>query len=152
MTTQGLSGSLASRKVRSSGFIGQMMEPLDLTFREAKLPDKPWAVMGTAGTRQNMISSIFLEPDDLENHIRKLEAKYIRASRLEARHETFETADAEVLLVGYGITARVLRSTVEMARREGLKAGLFRPSRCGRSRKKPCAPRPAKSARSWAWN
>ena len=110
--------------ILADGFIGQMMEPLDLTYREAELPDKPWAVMGTAGTRKNLVSSIFLEPDDLENHIRKLEAKYIRASRIEARHETFEAEDAEVLLVGYGITARVLRSTVEMARRDGLKAGL----------------------------
>ena len=84
-------------------------------------------MQGTPETRKNLVSSIFLEPDDLENHIRKLEAKYIRAERLEARHETFETADAEVLLVGYGITSRVLRSAVEMARREGLKAGLFRP-------------------------
>jgi len=113
--------------ILADGFIGQMMEPLDLTYREVKLPVKPWAVQGTPETRKNVISSIFLEPDDLENHVRKLEAKYIRASRLEARHETFETADAEVLLVGYGITSRVLRSAVEMARREGLKAGLFRP-------------------------
>jgi 2-oxoisovalerate ferredoxin oxidoreductase alpha subunit len=113
--------------ILADGFIGQMMEPLDLTYREAKLPEKPWAVKGTSETRKNLISSIFLEPDDLENHVRKLEAKYIRAARLEARHETFETADAEVLLVGYGITSRVLRSAVEMARREGLKAGLFRP-------------------------
>jgi len=113
--------------ILADGFIGQMMEPLDLTYREVKLPEKPWAVQGTAETRKNLISSIFLEPDDLEAHVRKLEAKYIRAERLEARHETFETDDAEVLLVGYGITSRVLRSTVEMARREGLKAGLFRP-------------------------
>ena len=113
--------------ILADGFIGQMMEPLDLTYREATIPDKPWAVKGTKETRKNLVSSIFLDPDDLENHVRKLEAKYIRASRLEARHETFETADAEILLVGYGITSRVLRSAVEMARREGLKAGLFRP-------------------------
>jgi len=113
--------------ILADGFIGQMMEPLDLEFREAKIPAKPWAVQGTHDTRKNVVSSIFLEPDDLEAHVRKLEAKYIRASRLESRHENFETEDAEVLLVGYGITSRVLRSAVEMARREGLKAGLFRP-------------------------
>ena len=113
--------------ILADGFIGQMMEPLDLRYRETAVPDKPWAVKGTKETRKNLVSSIFLDPDDLENHIRKLEAKYIRASRLEARHETFEADDAEVLLIGYGITSRVLRSAVEMARREGLKAGLFRP-------------------------
>jgi len=113
--------------ILTDGFIGQMMEPLDLEYREAQLPEKPWSVKGTPETRKNVVTSIFLETDDLENHIRKLEAKYIRAARVEARCETFEADDAEILLVGYGITSRVLRSAVEMARREGLKVGLFRP-------------------------
>jgi pyruvate/2-oxoacid:ferredoxin oxidoreductase alpha subunit len=113
--------------VMADGYIGQMMEPLDLEFREPKIPERPWAVKGTAETRGNLINSIFLEPDALEEHIRKLEAKYIRASQVEVRYETFEADDAEILLVGYGITSRILRSAVEMARREGLKVGLFRP-------------------------
>jgi 2-oxoisovalerate ferredoxin oxidoreductase alpha subunit len=113
--------------VMADGFIGQMMEPLDLEYREVTIPERPWAVQGTAETRKNLISSIYLEPDALEAHIRKLEAKYVQAAQAEPRHENFETEDAEVLLVGYGITSRVLRSAVEMARREGLKAGLFRP-------------------------
>jgi pyruvate/2-oxoacid:ferredoxin oxidoreductase alpha subunit len=113
--------------ILADGFIGQMMEPLELEEREVNIPEKPWAVQGTHETRKNVVSSIFLEPDDLEAHVRKLEAKYIRASQVECLHENFETDDAEILLVGYGITSRVLRSAVEMARREGLKAGLFRP-------------------------
>ncbi len=113
--------------VMADGFIGQMMEPLDLEYHEAKIPERPWAVRGTPETRNNLINSIYLDPDDLEDHVRQLEAKYIRAAQLEMRHETFQTEDAEVLLVGYGITSRVLRSAVEMARREGLRAGLFRP-------------------------
>ena len=113
--------------VMADGFIGQMMEPLELEDNEVKVPEHPWAVRGTAETRKNLISSIYLEPDALEEHIRKLEAKYIRASLVESRYETLDVEDAEVLLVGYGITSRVLRSTVEMARREGLKAGLLRP-------------------------
>ncbi|MBI3478678.1 MAG: 3-methyl-2-oxobutanoate dehydrogenase subunit VorB [Acidobacteria bacterium] len=113
--------------VMADGYIGQMMEPLDLEFREPEIPERPWAVKGTPETRKNLINSIFLEPDALEEHIRKLEAKYIRASQTEVRYETFEADDAEILLVGYGITSRILRSAVEMARREGLKASLLRP-------------------------
>lgn len=113
--------------VMADGFIGQMMEPLDLEDREITLPEKPWAVKGTPQTRANLISSIFLEPDQLEAHQRKLEAKYQRAQQVETRYELYECDDAEVLLVGYGITSRVLRSAVEAARRNGLKAGLFRP-------------------------
>jgi pyruvate/2-oxoacid:ferredoxin oxidoreductase alpha subunit len=112
--------------VMADGFIGQMMEPLDLEYREIVAPPKPWAVKGTPETRANLISSIYLEPDQLEEHQRKLEAKYIRA-QVEARYELYEAEDAEVLLVGYGIVSRVLRSTVEALRRDGLRAGLFRP-------------------------
>ena len=112
--------------VMADGFIGQMIEPVDLEYREATLPEKLWAVKGTPETRANLVSSIFLEPDELEEHQRELEAKYIRA-QAEARHEVYQSQDADVLLVGYGIVSRVLRSTVEVLRRDGIKAGLFRP-------------------------
>jgi pyruvate/2-oxoacid:ferredoxin oxidoreductase alpha subunit len=104
-----------------------MMEPLDLEYREIVAPTKPWAVRGTADTRKNLVTSIYLEPDDLEAHQRRMEAKYMRCQQAEARYELYETGDADVLLVGFGIVSRVLRSTVEEARREGLKVGLFRP-------------------------
>jgi len=113
--------------VLTDGFIGQMMEALDLDPVPAKLPEKPWAVMGTAETRKNLITSIYLEPDELEAHIRKLESKYRLAQEKEARHESLRAEDAEVLLVGYGIVSRVLRSAVEQGRKQGLKVGLFRP-------------------------
>jgi pyruvate/2-oxoacid:ferredoxin oxidoreductase alpha subunit len=113
--------------ILTDGFIGQMMEPLDLQEVEASEPPKPWAVKGNAETRANLISSIYLEPDALEAHIRKLEAKYRDAESREARHEVYRTEDAQILLVGYGIVSRVLRSTVEQARRAGIRAGLFRP-------------------------
>ena len=109
------------------GFVGQMMEPLDLELIEAVLPEKPWAVKGTAETRQNLISSIHLTPDLMEAHIRRLEGKYKQCEREECRWESYRTEDAEVLLVGYGIVSRVLRSTVDLAREQGVRAGLFRP-------------------------
>ena len=113
--------------VLADGFIGQMIEPLDLEYRETAPPSKPWAVQGTAQTRANLISSIYLEPDALEEHQRRIEAKYIRAQRSEMRFEQYRTEDAEVLLVGYGIVSRVLLSTVHALRHEGIKAGMFRP-------------------------
>ena len=113
--------------VMADGFIGQMMEPLNLEYHEVVPPPKPWAVTGTPETRRNLVTSIYLEPDELEDHQRKMEAKYIRCQQEEARYELYETQDADVLLVGFGIVSRVLRSTVEEARREGLRVGLFRP-------------------------
>ena len=113
--------------VLADGFVGQMMESLEIEDREIALPKKSWAVKGTAETRPNLVSSIYLEPDGLEEHERRLEAKYIRAQEAESRYELHRTEDAEVLLVGYGIVSRVLLSLVEALRRQGIKAGMFRP-------------------------
>jgi pyruvate/2-oxoacid:ferredoxin oxidoreductase alpha subunit len=74
-----------------------------------------------------MISSIVLEPDALEAHVRKLEGKYQLAQELESRYENYLTEDADILLVGFGIVSRVLRSSIDQLRAQGVKAGLFRP-------------------------
>jgi pyruvate/2-oxoacid:ferredoxin oxidoreductase alpha subunit len=113
--------------VLADGFVGQMMEPLDLEYREIVAPLKPWAVQGTAGTRKNMVSSIYLETDDLEEHQRFMEAKYIRAQETETHCEQYRTEDADLIVVGYGIVSRVLRSAVDEARERGIRVGLFRP-------------------------
>ena len=113
--------------VLTDGFVGQMMEPLDLEYRDPVIPEKPWGVKGTPETRANLVTSIFLETDELEEHGRAMEAKYIRCRHEEARCELYRTEDAEVLLVGFGIVSRVLRSAVESLRKDGVKAGLFRP-------------------------
>ena len=113
--------------ILTDGFVGQMMEPLEIEVKEVKQYAKPWAVQGTADTRKNLVSSIQLEPDALEAHVRHLEAKYKECEANEIRFETYRAEDADVLLVGYGIISRVLRSTVDHAREQGLKVGLFRP-------------------------
>jgi 2-oxoisovalerate ferredoxin oxidoreductase alpha subunit len=113
--------------VLTDGFVGQMMEPLELQVKTMTAPEKPWAVRGTADTRKNLVTSIYLETDDLEQHQREMEAKYRRAAENECRHELYLGQDADFLLVGYGIVARVLRTVVENLRAQGLRAGLFRP-------------------------
>ncbi len=113
--------------ILTDGVVGQMMEPIELEVSDPHIPDKPWAVKGTAETRKNLVSSIYLEPDELEAHVNKLEKKYQLAQQMEQRFETYMAEDADILLVGYGIVSRVLRSTVEQARAQGLRVGLFRP-------------------------
>ena len=60
----------------TDGYVGQMMEPLDIQYREIVSPEKPWAVKGTHETRQNLVSSIYLTPDQLEKHVQHLDKKY----------------------------------------------------------------------------
>jgi pyruvate/2-oxoacid:ferredoxin oxidoreductase alpha subunit len=113
--------------VLADGAIGQMMEPVEFMANPVEPRRVPWAVEATPETRPNLVSSIYLEPDDLEAHVRKLEAKYRRCEREEVRYEEYQTGDAEIILVGYGITARILKAAVEQLRGEGLPIGLLRP-------------------------
>jgi len=111
----------------ADGFVGQMMEPVEFPQR-AFMPALPsWAVAGTAASRGNMITSLHMANDDLEAHLFKLEAKYQRAEREEVLAEELFTEDAEIVLVGYGIAARILKAVTADARTSGLKVGLLRP-------------------------
>jgi pyruvate/2-oxoacid:ferredoxin oxidoreductase alpha subunit len=113
--------------VMTDGFIGQMMEPVEFPA-EAVLPEPPlWAVRGDAATRKNLIASIWLEPAEMEQHVLRLDAKYKRAEREDVMFESYRADDADIVLVGYGIVGRILKSVVNLARRDGIRAGVLRP-------------------------
>jgi 2-oxoisovalerate ferredoxin oxidoreductase alpha subunit len=104
-----------------------MVEPLKFP-EKAFLPEKPtWAVSGNAQTRHNLITSIALDFGELERHNLKLQEKYERIKQDEVAYEGYKLDDAEVVLVSYGISSRISKSAVDKARKEGVKAGLFRP-------------------------
>ncbi|GIU76309.1 MAG: 3-methyl-2-oxobutanoate dehydrogenase subunit VorB [Bryobacteraceae bacterium] len=114
--------------ILTDGYTGQMMEPVDFHSTPAAEPKVPdWAVCGTPETRRNLITSIYLQPDDLERHVRKLAAKYRLAEEHETRWENYHTEDADLIFVGYGIVSRILKSVVGMLRERGVRAGLLRP-------------------------
>jgi 2-oxoisovalerate ferredoxin oxidoreductase alpha subunit len=113
--------------ILADGFVGQMMEPVAFPQKALETPMPAWAVAGTAETRGNLISSLYMDVDDLEQHVRALEAKYKTAEQREVRAEEWCTADAEIVLVGYGIVGRILKAVTAEARAEGLKVGVLRP-------------------------
>jgi pyruvate/2-oxoacid:ferredoxin oxidoreductase alpha subunit len=114
--------------VLADGLVGQMKEPVHLPAAVRELPAKDeWCVAGTAETRKNLICSIQLDPNDLEDHVRKLHGKYEEMARNEVRWEEYRTEDAEMVLVGYGVISRILQGVVDAARKEGHKVGLLRP-------------------------
>ncbi len=113
--------------VLADGFVGQMMEPVEFSRLALEPPLNAWAVQGNAQTRHNLISSIFLQHEAMEKHINRLEEKYLLASRCCTRFESYLADDAEIVLVGYGIISRILKSVVNKGRAGGLKLGLFRP-------------------------
>jgi 2-oxoisovalerate ferredoxin oxidoreductase alpha subunit len=113
--------------VIADGYIGQMMEPVEFPDPVTSLPHKEWALYGDGTSKNNLISSIYLDPDELEAHNLKLQAKYRDIEMKEVRTDTFHTEDAHYLLIGYGIIARILHSAVEKLRDKGIKVGLLRP-------------------------
>jgi 2-oxoglutarate ferredoxin oxidoreductase subunit alpha len=111
------------------GIIGQMMEPVEFPepIDPDKLPKKEWATDGAKGRKPNIINSLALEPEDLENHNLKLKAKYDKMREEEVRYEEIQTEDADTIIVAYGTTARIASSAIEQARKKGYKVGLIRP-------------------------
>ncbi|MCL6634330.1 MAG: 3-methyl-2-oxobutanoate dehydrogenase subunit VorB [Peptococcaceae bacterium] len=114
--------------VLGDGVLGQVMEAVELSGREAPaLPPKPWATSGADGRARNVINSIYMQPEVLEEHCRKLLQKYGEISTREKRWECYHGDDAEIVLVAYGTCARVARAAVKTARSRGIRAGLLRP-------------------------
>ncbi len=114
--------------VLADGVLGQMIEPF--TFPEKAVTpkiDTSWAVSGTADTRKNLITSIFLDFTQLEEFNTRLQDKYARIEAEEARCEEQQTEDADIILVAYGISSRIAKTAMDVARKTGLKVGLFRP-------------------------
>jgi 2-oxoglutarate ferredoxin oxidoreductase subunit alpha len=116
--------------ILADGALGQMMEKVE--FRQYDPKDhvvaKPWATTGKQGTRErNVITSLQLDPEKMELINRHLQEKYNTIGANETRWSEVETEDADLLLVAFGLAARIAQGAVEMARAKGLRVGLFRP-------------------------
>ena len=114
--------------ILADGVLGQMVEPLQFPETAVKPSiDTSWAVCGNKETKDNLVTSIFLDFDQLEEFNFKLQNKYAKVKQNEVDFEEYLMEDAEIILVSYGISSRIARSAVELARANGIKAGLFRP-------------------------
>lgn len=113
--------------VLSDGFTGQMMEAVEFPEPVSRLPRKDWAVRGTAETAHNLINSIRLMPEQLEEHVDHLFQKFAVMEAEEVRFEEVQTEDAELIVIGYGIVSRLLRAAVTRLRDSGLPVGMLRP-------------------------
>jgi 2-oxoglutarate ferredoxin oxidoreductase subunit alpha len=114
--------------VLTDGILGQMMEPVVFEKKPSRnLPPKDWALTGKSGRGQNIVRSLWLGERVLEELNYKLQAKYKEVEKNEILCEQYEVEDAEIVVVSYGIAARIVRKAVSEARKEGIKAGWIRP-------------------------
>ncbi len=118
--------------ILGDGFLGQMMEVVELADSAkddeyARIPEKPWAITGCKGREKNIVNTLLIEPDTLEKHNWKLKDKYQQIAENEKRADLYRVDDAEILVAAFGISARISKEAVDMARDEGIKVGLIRP-------------------------
>ena len=116
--------------ILGDGILGQMAEPVELKEYEPilDLPEKDWILDGCKGRQPRVIKTLLLYPSDsLAKHNQYLKKKYDRITLELELFEECQTDDAELVIAAYGITARIAKASVRMARDKGMKVGLLRP-------------------------
>ncbi len=112
----------------ADGTLGQMMEPVEFPEAEPAKYEKPWALTGTKMQRpHNINTSLFLNPEELEEENFKRYERYKVVEENETMWEEFMMEDAEICVVAFGIASRVSKNAVMAAREKGIKVGMIRP-------------------------
>lgn len=114
--------------ILADGALGQMMEPVDFEERTPRvLPEKAWACNGHKNKRKhNIINSLYIQPDELEKIVVERFERYKEIENNEVLYEEYLCEDADIVIVSYGITARIAKSAAKLCREKGLKVGVFR--------------------------
>ncbi len=114
--------------ILADGFLGQMMEPVEVKDKPvAILPEKDWITDGCRGRAKRKIASYSLTNEIGELNNLYWEEKYKSIREAEQQWEEFHTEDAEYLIAAYGTCARIAKTVVNKARKQGIKLGLIRP-------------------------
>lgn len=120
--------------ILSDGVIGQMMEKVVLPPQKPRKTEEeikrlyPWATVGRTKDRQpNILTSLELKPEVMEERNLHLQQKYAEIQNNEVRYETQKMEDADYVIVSFGSAARIAEKALELAREQGIKVGLFRP-------------------------
>lgn len=117
--------------ILGDGILGQMVEPVELKPYQPifELPSKKdWILDGCKDREPHVIKTLLLSPiDSLVKHNIHLQEKYKRINQELSLCEEYKTEDAEIIIAAYGITARVAREAVDVAREQGIKVGLIKP-------------------------
>jgi 2-oxoglutarate ferredoxin oxidoreductase subunit alpha len=116
----------------SDATLGQMMEPIEMRkFEEGPLPEKDWTVTGNEDKRKSRVLPILLtaadDPSLFQKYHDDLAGKMETIAQSEVRSEAYSQEDADILIVAYGSVARISETAIEMAREQGIRAGMIRP-------------------------
>jgi len=114
--------------ILADGMLGQMKEPVEFKH---EAPEEPLirsnALRGAKGRPSRFIKSLSSNTSEVEEINWSLHRRYQLIHKQETAHETFMADDAELVVVAFGIAARIAKGAIKNARKEGLKVGLLRP-------------------------
>lgn len=115
--------------ILGDGTLGQMMEPV--LFRDEEpieKIEKPWATVGRGGReKHNTVTSIYIDPDDLEAKNHELQDKYKYIEENEVRYEAYGLEDAEIVITAFSTCSRICKNVIKQAAEQGIKVGMIRP-------------------------
>ena len=114
--------------VLADGVVGQMMEPLTLDpTRKPVVSQKDWVLDGCKGRAPRFIRSLLMGEGELERHNWNLKKKFDLITENEVRYEALHIEDADLVLVAFGVSARIAKAAMRSARASGKKVGVIRP-------------------------
>ena len=119
--------------ILGDGMIGQMMEPVE--FSEALISEPSnkdeWATSGMdtrKSDKRNLVKTLYLVPEELNEHNLVLQAKYDRMVQEEIRFVSYNMDTAyKALIVSYGTMSRVCQTAIDNLKEEGIEVGMIRP-------------------------
>jgi len=114
--------------VLGDGLLGQMMEPVEFKkIRKIDLPSKEdWALGSCRGRVPRKMVTFNLDPYELEKLVIKIGKKYEEMKK-ETEYELVNMDDPDMVIVAYGTVARIAKTTIQKAKKEGINIGLIRP-------------------------
>lgn len=114
--------------ILGDAIVGQMKEPYEpVPYVSPGLPEKTWALTGCKGRPSRHVKSMFLKDGAIETHNWMLQDKFREIRRAEVRSESYMTDGARVGIVAFGTAARVSKTAIQLARKEGIAVGMLRP-------------------------
>jgi len=114
--------------ILGDGMLGQMMEPIEFKYEAPEeLPVRSRALRGARGRPSRIIKTFTSNPAELEEINWSLFRRYQLIKKEETAYDAFLVDDAKLIVVAFGVAARIAKGAINIARRDGLKVGLLRP-------------------------
>jgi 2-oxoglutarate/2-oxoacid ferredoxin oxidoreductase subunit alpha len=115
--------------ILGDGLLGQMMEVVEFKERpKFDLPSKEgWTLVGCKGRTPHRIVPFDLDPSVLEKMNLVINEKYKKLKEHEVRYESINIENADLIIVAYGTVARIVKTVIQQAKKEGINIGLIRP-------------------------